>query len=62
MFLLPINFLTSLGICSIPKLSKYVTVLLFTYNAIQWIPISEHSSRLITYAPPFILLGKLSLL
>ena len=61
MFLLLRNFLISLEICSIPKESKYVTVLLITYNAIQWVPISEYSSRFTTYAPSFILLGKLSL-
>ena len=61
MFLLLINFLTTFGICSTPKLSKYFTVLLFKYNAIQWVPISEYSSRFTTYAPSFILSGKLSL-
>ena len=35
MFLFLPNFFTSLEICSIPKESKYVTVLLFIYNAIQ---------------------------
>ena len=30
-----INFMISLGICSTPKESKYVIVLLFTYNATQ---------------------------
>ena len=35
MFLLLINFLTYFGICSTPKLLKYVTVLLFTYNAMS---------------------------
>ena len=62
MFLLLINFFTSFEICSIPKESKYVTVLLFTYNVIQLFPISEYSSRFITYAPCFILSGRLSLL
>ena len=52
----------SFGICSTPEESKYVTVLLFTYNATQWVPISWYSSRLITYAPFFIVLGRLSLL
>ena len=37
MFLLLKNFLISFGMCSTPKLSKYVAVLLFTYNAIQWV-------------------------
>ena len=62
MFLLPIIFFTSLGICSIPKLSTYVTALLFTYNTIQRVPISEYPSRFSTYAPSSILSGKLSLL
>ena len=47
--------------CSTPKLSKYVTVLVFTYNAIHGVPISEYSSRLTKYVPSFILSGKLSL-
>ena len=34
MILLLISFLISFGICSTPKLSKYVAVLVFTYNAI----------------------------
>ena len=61
MFLLLIIFLISFGMCSTPKLSNYVTDLVFTYNSIQWVPISECSSRLVTYASSFILLGKLSL-
>ena len=35
MFSLLKKFLSSFGMCSAPKLSKYVTVLLFTNNAIQ---------------------------
>ena len=35
MFFLLMIFLISFGICSTPKLSKYVTVLLFTDNAIE---------------------------
>ena len=62
MFLLLINFLISLEICSIPKESKYMTVLLFTYNAIHGVPILEYSSRITTFAPFFILSGRLSLL
>ena len=61
-FLLLTNCFTSLEICSIRKESKYVTVLLFTYNAIQWVTISNNSSKFTTYAPSFILLGRLSLL
>ena len=47
MFLLLTNALISFGICSAPKESKYVTSLLFTYKATQWVPISEYSSRFI---------------
>ena len=43
------------------KLSKQVTLLFNEYKAIQWVPLSEYSSRFITYAPSFILLGRLSL-
>ena len=35
MFLLLMNFLISFAICSTPKPSNYVTVLVFTCNAIQ---------------------------
>ena len=62
MFLLPRDSLTSLGICYIPKLSIYAAVLFFPYNAIQWVPVSKYSSRLVIYASSFILLGRLSLL
>ena len=61
MFLLLIKFFISFGMCSTPKLSNYVTVLLFTYNAIQLVPISKYLSTFITYAPSFILLGRLFL-
>ena len=44
----------SYGICSTPKLSKYVTFLEFTHKAIQWVPIDSYSSRFIIYAPSFI--------
>ena len=54
MFILFLIFFISFGIYSTPKLPKYVTVLVFTYNAIQLIPISEYSSRLIKHAPSFI--------
>ena len=33
----------SLGICSRPKESKYVTSLFFTYKAIQCVPTSAYS-------------------
>ena len=46
------------GICSTSKLSKYVTLLPFTYNAIQLVPNDLYSSRFITYTPSFTL-GKL---
>ena len=63
-FLLPVDFLVSLGIYSTPKLSKQVTTLdvppsLFTYKAIHWVLFYSYSLRLITYSPSFIL-GKLS--
>ena len=61
MLLLPIKFLISSGICSNPKLSKYVTLLFNAYKAMQWVPILEQLSRFITYASFFILLGRLSL-
>ena len=38
-----INVLISFGICSTPKESKYVTLVLRTYKATQWVPISEYS-------------------
>ena len=53
-YLLPINFLNSSGVCSTPKLSKYVTLSPFPYKAIQWVPIYLYSPRLIAYAPFFI--------
>ena len=53
-FLLPMN-LISFGICSTPKLSRYVTLSLCTYKAIQWAPTDLYSSRFIIYAPSFIL-------
>ena len=33
------NFPISFGICSTPKLSKYVTFSAFTNNGHQWVPI-----------------------
>ena len=35
---MPMNILISFGMCSTPKLSKYVIVSSFAYNAIQWAP------------------------
>ena len=60
LFLLSMIFLIMLGLCFTPKEPKHV-ILFFTYKQIQWVPISEYSSRFITYAPSFILFGKLSL-
>ena len=48
MFLLLMNALISLGICSTPKELKQVTLLFYTYNATQWVLMSEYSSRFIT--------------
>ena len=58
---LSIHFLISFRICSTPKLSKLVTLLFNVYKAIQWVALSEYSSRFTTIAPSFILLGILSL-
>ena len=38
-FLFPMKFLISFGICLTPKLSKYVTFSAFTYEAIESVPI-----------------------
>ena len=54
MFLFLINFLTSLGMYSTSKKSN-------TYKATQCVPTSAYSSRFTTYAPFFIVLGRLSL-
>ena len=43
------DFLNFFWMCSTPKLSKYMKLLLFTYKAIQWVLISSYSSRVITY-------------
>ena len=59
MFLLLINVLTSFGMFY-SKTIKTSNIIFSTYKEIQWVPISEYSSRLITYAPSFILLGRLS--
>ena len=37
-FLLPLTFLICFGMCSTLQLPKYVTLLPFTYKAIQWVP------------------------
>ena len=49
------NFLIPFGICSTPKLSKYVTYKAFTCKAIPCVSIDSYSSRFITYTPSFIL-------
>ena len=53
MFLYPINLLVSLGAYSIPKLSKQLISLIFTYKAIHCVPTSAYSSKFVTYASPF---------
>ena len=40
---------------------KKIISIFFTYKLIQCVPTSAHSSRFITYAPSFILLGKIML-
>ena len=42
MFLFPMNFIISFGICSTPKLSKYVSFLAFTYKANEFLLIHVH--------------------
>ena len=61
MFLFPTKSLLSSGTCSTPKLSKSTISLLLQNKAIQCVPTSAYSSRFITYAASFILLGILSL-
>ena len=56
----PMNFSIPFGY-STAKLSKLVTQLLNEYKAAQWVPGPEYLSRFFTYAPSFILLGRLSL-
>ena len=58
---LSIDFLISLGMSSTPKVWKQVTLLFNEYKAIQWVQISEYSSRFVTYAASFILSYRLSL-
>ena len=48
------NFLISFGICSTPKLSKYVTFSAFSY-AIHCVPVDSYSPRFVIYASSFIL-------
>ena len=62
MFLFPINLLISLGMCYLPKLSKYINSLFFTYKGIQCVSTYAYSPRFTTHVRFFIVLGKLSLL
>ena len=55
MCLFLINFPISLGIYSTPKLSRYITLSEFTYNATQWISVYSYSSRFVIHAPSFVL-------
>ena len=54
------NLLICFGMCSTSKLSEYIIILLFTYKAIQLVPIDSYAPRFTTYALSFIL-GKLFL-
>ena len=58
-FLLLINLLISSGICSAPRLSRFVILLAFTYRAIQCVPVDFYSSRFTMQAPSFIVFGTL---
>ena len=61
-FLLPINLLISLGICSAPNISnKTVVYFGLTNKETQCLPVFSYSSKFITYAPFLILFGKLFL-
>ena len=51
----------SLEICSIPKLSKQTVYFGLTNKATQCVPVFSYSPKFITYAPFFILFGKLFL-
>ena len=54
-FLFPMNFLVLFGIYSTPKLSKWITLLSLTYEAIQRGPFDLYLSRSIAYFPSLIL-------
>ena len=45
------NLLISLGICSMPKLSKQIASLVLTNKEAQCVPVFSYSSKFITYAP-----------
>ena len=51
----------SFGMSSMPKLSKYVTILPLTYNESQWVPLHSYSSSLTTYALYYKISGTLFL-
>ena len=55
MCLFLINFPITLGIYSTPKLSRYISLSEFTYNATQWVSVYSYSSRFVTHSPLFIL-------
>ena len=55
------NCFNYFGMCTTPKLSKYVILLFNACKAVQWAPISKYSSRFVTYALSLALLDKLSL-
>ena len=55
------NLSISLEICSIPKLSKEINLLVLTNKETQCVPVFLYSSKFITYAPFLILFGKLFL-
>ena len=45
------SFIGFFGICSTTKLSKCITLSVFTYEAIQWVSIDLNPSIFITHAP-----------
>ena len=59
-FLLLINLLISSGICSAPRLSRFVVLLAFIYRAIQCVLVDFYSSRFTMQAPSFRVFGRLS--
>ena len=61
LLLLSMNSLISSGTCSTRKLLKKTVSVFLQNKTFQCGPTSAYSSRFITYAPTFILLGKLSL-
>ena len=61
MFLFLTNSLIYSGTSLTPKLTKQTISLLLQNKVIQCVPTSAYSSRFITYAPSFIILGRLSL-